>query len=222
MVLTVMITAPVSNRASRISGRAGREFKKSVESKYPNVRVVFVPDVQCVHDHAGILNKYKDAGPVFLTYWGHGVPTKICGMIPPHCNNTPHGMIDPTNVDLLSNIITYVCACWTSHTLGHMAENIGSKAYIGYRKPLFVGFDMPEHDYASDVISVWHTFPLEMLSGNTVAGAIAEMGSRSREFENFYDEHRDELKYADYYMKRFKSNRDALVPFGDLHATLEI
>jgi hypothetical protein len=222
VVLTIVIAAPVSNRASRVSGRAGREFKKLVESKYPSVRVVFIPDDQCIHDHAGVLQKYKDAGPVFLTYWGHGVSKKICGSIPPHCSNTPHGMFDPDNVGLLKDVITYACACWTSHTLGRMAEEIGGKAYVGYRKPLFVGFDMPEHAYGRDAISVWQTFPLEMLAGNTVAGAIAEMGSRSRECENFYEETLGDMEYADYYLKRFRSNRDALVPFGDLRATLEI
>lgn|GEM_PF-3175577 len=222
MVLTVVIAAPVSNRASQVSGRAGREFKKLVESKHPNVRVAFIPDDQCIHDRAGILQKYKDTGPVFLTYWGHGMSKKICGEIPPHCANTPHGMIDPSNIGLLKNIITYACACWTSHTLGRMAEEIGSKAYVGYRKPLFVGYDMPEHAYASDAIDVWQTFPLEMLSGNTVAGAIAEMSSKSKEYENFYEENMDDLTYADYYLKRFRSNRNALVPFGDLKATLEL
>lgn len=222
MTLTIIIAAPISNRASRISGRAGREFKKFVEAKYPHVRTVFIPDDQCLHDRAGVIQKYKDAGPVFLTYWGHGVSKKICGRIPPHCRNTPHGMFDPENVGLLGDVITYANACWTSHTLGRMAEEIGSKAYVGYRKPLYVGFDKEERPYARDVIDVWHTFPIEMLKGNTVGGAIAAMGSKSQEYENLYAESLDDLEYGDYYMKRFKSNRQALVPFGDLRATLEM
>ena len=222
MTLTVLIAAPISNRASWVSGRAGRELKKIVEAKYPHVRTVFIPDNQCLHDHAGVIQKYKDAGPVFFNYFGHGVKKKLCGMIPPHCRNTPHGMFDPTNVGLLGGVITYANSCWTSAGLGQMVENVGGKAFVGYRKPLYVGFDQEERPYARDVIDVWHTFPLEMLKGNNVAGAIDKLEAKSKEYEDLYKENQDDLLYGDYYFKRFKSNRQAIVPFGDLKSMLEL
>ena len=215
---TVVIAAPISNKPTYVSGAAGRELQKIVKQKYPKFRVVFIPDNKCIHEYAGVLQKYKKDGTVLFEYYGHGSPKKVCGQVPPGCGKT--GMIDPDNVSVLNDVICHATACWTSHTLGRLAEETGCLSYVGARSPLYVAYAISEHNYKKDVIDVWTTFALYMLDGSTVADSIGAMLDKSREHEAEYSRKTGEWLYSEYYARRFKKNRDILVPFGDLQATL--
>jgi len=217
---TVVVSAPISNKPTHVSGRAGRVLYWTIRRKYPDAKLYWIPDKKSIHEYAPILQKLAARDSVLFAYFGHGKRERICGQIPPHCGRDKGGFVDEENVDVLNGIITYALCCWTSHTFGRVAEESGALSYVGFRKPVFVGFSMEERNYRDDIVNIWNTFPLQMLEGNTVAGAISEMGSKSMEYENYYDRHKDDLLYGDYYFRRFKSNRTALVPFGDVQATL--
>lgn len=218
---TVIIAAPISNKPTYVSGAAGRTLRKTIKHDYPKTKVVFIPDEECINDHAAIIQKHakKDKGVLF-SFYGHGKAAKICGQIPPGCGKSKPGMVDSDNVSILKNTITHATACWTGAELGRMAENIGVEAYVGSRAPVYVAFSMSEHNYKNDVIDVWNTFPLSLLDGNTVADGIGAMLDKSREYEANYNLKKEEWLYADYYSNRFKRNRNILVPFGNLAATL--
>ena len=191
-----------------------------IRSQHPDTKLYWIPDNLSVHNRAGILQKLTTYGTVLFVYYGHGTRDKICGSIPPHCSAGRGGFVDEQNVSVLDNIIVFSVACWTAVKLGRDAEATGARSYVGLRKPCYVAFPHPEHRYDMDIIDVWNTFSMEMISGATVGQAIREMSEKSREYEKYYTEHSDTLLYGDYYFRRFKSNRTALVPFGDLHATL--
>lgn len=217
---SVVISAPVSNRPTRISGQAGRMLYWTIKSRYPNTKVYWIPGNLSIHDRAGVLQKLAAHDTVLFAYYGHGKRDRICGSIPPHCSTGHGGFVDERNVAVLDNIIVFSVACWTAVKLGRDAEATGARSYIGLRKPCYVAFPHSERRYDLDIIDVWNTFPTEMISGKTVGQAIREMSEKSRKYEKYYNEHSDKLLYGEYYFRRFKSNRTALVPFGDLRATL--
>lgn len=145
---------------------------------------------------------------------------KMCGIIPPNCRSKKKSMVDPGNVGVLKNVVCHSTSCWTAKVLGRLAEDIGVKAYLGSRSPCFVSFNLTEHTYMNDIIDVWNTFGVRMLEGDTFAKALKAMTDKSKKYEEYYLENRGKLLYGEYYATRFKTNRDILVPFGDLKARL--
>ena len=217
---TVVISAPVSNRPTYISARAGRSLFWKIKKEYPEVELWWLPASHSTNQYVSVLQKLSAKDTVLFIYLGHGKRRAICGKIPPGCGGSGGGMIDPDNVDVLSNMITFAVACWTACGLGRLAEETGALNYVGFRKSVYVAFDMDEHDYTSDIIDVWHTFPLRLLAGDSSAKAIAAMSKKSIGYEKYYTRHKDDLLYAEYYARRFKSNRTALVPYGNQRARL--
>ena len=217
---TVVISAPVSNRPTYVSARAGRSLFWKIKSEYPDVELWWLPASHSTNEHVSVLQKLSAKDIVLFVYMGHGKKNLLCGKIPPGCGGSGEGMIDPDNVDVLGGMITFALACWTSIGLGRLAEETGALNYVGYRKSVYVAFDLDEHDYTSDIIDVWHTFPLRLLAGDSSAKAIAAMGKKSLGYEKYYTKNKDDLLYGDYYERRFKSNRTAIVPYGDQRARL--
>ena len=217
---TVVISAPVSNRPTYISARAGRSLFWKIKNEYPDVELWWLPASHSTNEHVSVLQKLSAKDTVLFVYLGHGKRQVLCGKMPPGCGGSGTGMIDPDNVDVLSNMITFAVACWTSCGLGRLAEEMGALNYVGFRKSVYVAFDLDEHDYSADIIDVWHTFPLRLLAGDSSAKAIAEMSKKSIGYEKYYTKNNDELLYGDYYSRRFKSNRTAIVPYGNQRARL--
>ena len=217
---TVVISAPVSNRPTFISARAGRSLFWKIKSEYPDIDLWWLPASHSTNKDVSVLQTLSAKDNVLFIYLGHGKKQAICGKIPPGCGGSGEGMIDADNVDILSNMITFAVACWTACDLGRLAEETGALNYVGFRKSVYVAFDLDEHDYTSDIIDVWHTFPLRLLAGDSSAKAISEMSKKSIGYEKYYTRHNDELLYGDYYSKRFKSNRLSLLPFGNQRAKL--
>lgn len=213
----VVISAPYSNRPTLISSTAGKELYRFIKAKYPNVETHLIPDDSSIHKNAVMLQQYAKKGNVLFCYFGHGLREKICGKIPPGCKD---GMFDQSNVGMLKNVLAFALCCWTSHTLGRLAEESGVKSYVGFRAPVYVAFSLTEHNYQVDIIDVWHQLPKTLLEGGTVAEGVRAMDEKSRVYEDLYEKHMDDWLYADYYKLRFRKNINILTPFGDLGATL--
>lgn len=216
----VVISAPYSNRPTIVSSTAGKELYRFIKEKYPNIEVHFVPDKDSVHENAGVLQKYAKEGNVLFCYYGHGQRDKVCGAMPPHCGIDKGGMVDPRNVNTLKNIIVHATACWSSFSLGRLAEDTGVKAYLGSRAPCFVAFNLTEAPFMDFCIDVWHQFPKVLLDGGTVAEGIRAMDEKSHEYEDLFERKGEEWLYGSYYKLRFRRNMEILVPFGGLQCTL--
>ena len=219
---TVIISAPITNRASHISAIYGRKLYKQIKEEYPNVTLGFIQDKSCVHGVTSMLQKFtlEDNDDVLFVYAGHGKSDRLCGISPPHCSKGKGGMVDLRNVTDLKNVVVQAVCCWSSCVLGREAEDLGVQSYLGWRVPLYVAFNDREHAYADDVIDVWRTFPLRMLDGYTFAQSLKAMTDKNLEYEKYYLDNVDDLLYADYYAKRFKFNRTGIVPYGDLFAKI--
>ncbi len=218
---TVVVSAPISNKPTEVSGRAGRVLYWTIRRKYPGVKLHWIPDRKSIHEYAPILEKLAVRDRVLFSYFGHGARDKICGQIPPGCGTSRPGMIDPENVDVLNNIICHATACWTGASLGRIAEDTGAKAYLGSRAPCYVAFNISnERNYRDDIINVWNTFPVRLLEGDDFATALRAMIDKSKRYEAMFLENADEWLYGDYYAKRFEKNRNILVPFGNVRAAL--
>ncbi len=217
---TVVVSAPVSNKPTEVSGRAGRVLYWIVRRMYPDVKLHWIPDRMSIHEYAPMLQKLAARDTVLFSYFGHGVSDKICGQIPPGCGASKSGMIDTSNVHVLNNVICHATACWTSASLGRTAEENGVKAYLGSRAPCYVAFNMDEAPYRQFIIDVWNTFPIRLLEGDDFATALRAMMEKSKRYEAMFTENADEWLYGDYYATRFEKNRNILVPYGDLNATL--
>lgn len=216
----VVISAPFSNRPTIVSSTAGKELYRFIKKKYPKIEVHFIPDKDSVHENAGVLQKYAKEGNVLFCYYGHGQRDKACGLMPPHCGRDKGGMVDSRNAKVLKNIITYALCCWTSHTLGRSAEEEGVKSYVGFRAPVYVGFNLTEAPFMDFCIDVWQQFPQVLLDGGSVVEGIKAFGEKTREYEDLFDKNKEKWLYANYYRLRFKRNLSILTPFGDLGATL--
>lgn len=213
---TVLISSPISNRPTQVSGRAGHELFWRIEDRYPEVTVQWLPDEMCIHEHAQFIQASAQDDTVLFVYLGHGKSRELCGRMPPGCG-LGLSMIQEDNIDVLNDVVTYAVACWTGNRLGRLAEAAGARNYIGYRKPIYVAYNMEEYNYRDDIIDVWHTFPLRLLAGDTSAQAVKKMEAVSIEHEKRYRDD-DELLHGNFYADRFKSNRTALMSFGDVKA----
>ena len=216
----VVISAPYSNRPTIVSSTAGKELLRFIKKEYPKIEAHFIPDKESIHENVGLLQKYAKKGNVLFCYYGHGQRDKACGAMPPHCGRDKGGMVDSRNVNALKNIIVHATACWTSVSLGRLAEDTGVKAYLGSRAPCYVAFNLTEHPYMNDIIDVWHRFTKVLLEGGSVGEGIRAMDDKSREYEDLYGGKKEEWLYADYYKLRFRRNINILTPFGDITARL--
>lgn len=215
----VLISCPISNRPTQVSARAGYMLYWRIKEMYPDVDVQWLPDDMSIHKHATIINELSQEDAVLFVYLGHGKPQKMCGRIPPGCGTNP-SLVDEDNVGVLNNVITYAVACWTGAGLGRLAENAGVRNYIGYRKPIYVAYNMDEHNYREDIIDVWHTFPLRLLDGDTSARAVKKMEGVSIGYEKYYRDESERLMHGEFFADRFRINRTALMSFGDVRAMI--
>ncbi|MCD6161946.1 MAG: hypothetical protein J7K40_05985 [candidate division Zixibacteria bacterium] len=217
---TVIISAPVSNKPSRISGEAGQRLYWTIKANYPDVDVRWLPNEKSTRENAPVIKKLVENGDALFVYYGHGYPSKLCGRIPPLCTKDAEGFIDTENTDVLRDSVTYAVSCWTAKRLGRSAEAAGAQCYVGFRKPVYVAFPLKEHNYRADIIDVWNTFPLRMIEGATVANAMTAMRDKSLGYEEMYERAGNALLHGDYYARRFSSNREAICAFGDIGATI--
>jgi hypothetical protein len=217
---SVIISAPVNNKPTRISGEAGQRLYWTIKANYPDVDVRWLSNEKSTRVNAPTIQKLVENGDALFVYYGHGYPKKLCGRIPPPCTKGTEGFIDTGNTGVLRDSVTYAVSCWTAKHLGRSAEAAGARCYVGFRKPVYVAFPLKERNYRADIIDVWNTFPLRMIEGSTVANAMTAMRDKSLGYEEMYERAGDALLYGDYYVQRFSSNRGAICAFGDIGATI--
>jgi len=77
----------------------------------------------------------NEGGSSVFIFYGHGLPKEMLGQ---HVIS----VIASDNLNLLTNQVVYVVACWTSRILGKASEGV-ARCYLGYKDRVFVWLNEP-------------------------------------------------------------------------------
>lgn len=216
--MQVITSAAIVDRPTAISGYGGRYLHDKLTKTGINSELL--PDNTATQPMIEkILASVANTDTLFC-YYGHGMKDRVCGLIPPKCRGVGGGMINLTNIDLLHEFIVYPTACWTARQLGFASEDIAT-AYIGFDAPVYVGFKLPDHDYATDFAITWSVVPRELAKGKTVNQAVNKYRRICKAFMRRYDKMSDVWYNADYYIPKIEHNLIHMLVFGNGNATLK-
>ncbi len=87
----------------------------------------------------------KNSENTVFIFYGHGMPDKMVGQ-------NGNSAIDLSNLNLLSQQIVYVVACYTAKILGVASASV-ARCYIGYDQPVIVYFDSPYVDCLEECVN---------------------------------------------------------------------
>ena len=216
--MKVITSAAIVDRPTAISGYGGRYLNDKLTKA--GIDSELLPDSIATKTMiTKVLTAVTNTDTLFC-YYGHGMRDRVCGLIPPKCSRVGGGMINLSNIDLLNNLIVYPTSCWTARKLGFASEDIAT-AYIGFDAPVYVGFKLPDHDYATDFAITWSVVPRELAKGKTVNQSVSKYRRVCKAFMDKYDKMSDVWYNADYYIEKVDHNRIHMLVFGDGNATLK-
>jgi len=147
-------------------------------------------------------------------YAGHGEEDKMVGFY------FFRNLIDLGNVFWLKGRIVYSVSCLTAKKLGKEAVEKGTKAFLGYRDYVYVGFVHKDHNYMDDFIDTWLE-PLKVIANNgTAKEAYNAYIQKCNYYIDLYQENLKKWENADWYLHAMKHNRDSFVLLGNENVRL--
>ena len=154
-----------------------------------------------------------------LFYLGHGDIDRLYGTL-----QLGIGLFSPfldlQNSAAVKDMTIISIACLTGIELGPNIIN-SARAYAGCTEPMYVAWNQPERNYATDFVNTWLVLFESYLAGETLKKSIDNYKSKCTEFVNLYKANKDEYLYYDAYFPMLENNRDNYKLFGDADACLK-
>jgi len=146
----------------------------------------------------------RQARPVLVSYWDHGMPGYLYSGWP------PFPLITVENVRVLRGVRAFhTMACHSAERLGRVAvERVGVGAFYGAEDLLLAFFPAPERNYAEDWIDMMLTVPTTLLRRLRADGELTEdafleafhaYAAKCWRYLSLYEEHLGDWPNADWH-----------------------